>query len=45
MTSIFEATFADEEIRMLLMALWGLFFAIYMQVKTIAKEAETLEKT
>ena len=44
MTSIYEATFADEEIRMLLMAFWGLFFAIYFRVKAMAKETETLEK-
>jgi len=44
MTSIFEAAFADEEIRLLLMALWGMFMALATAVKGGSKRAETIEK-
>ncbi len=43
-TSIFEASFADEEIRLLLMALWGMFMALSAAVKRRTESAETIEK-
>jgi oligosaccharide repeat unit polymerase len=36
MTSVYEATFADEEIRLFLMALWGLYWGMKL---TLSKQA------
>jgi O-antigen ligase len=44
MTSVYEATFADEEIRLFLMAIWGLFFATEWLVKRATAGAENIEK-
>lgn len=41
LTSLYEATFADEEIRLLLMALWGLFFGAERLIKKQVEKAET----
>ncbi len=39
-TSFYEATFDDLEIRILLMVLWGLFYAVSQGVKMSAKTAD-----
>jgi len=39
-TSIYEATFADEEVRLLLMALWGILLGISQCVKTTEEKTE-----
>jgi O-antigen ligase len=44
LTSFYEATFADEEIRLLLMAIWGLFFGITRAVKEGNKRTENIER-
>jgi O-antigen ligase len=44
MTSTYEATFADEEVRLLLMALWGVFGGAMIAVKRGGLEAENIEK-
>ena len=44
MTSTYEATFADEEIRLFLMALWGVFWGALTAVKPGGLEAEKIEK-
>jgi len=44
LTSMYEATFADEEIRMMLMALWGLYIAWEQIVKRNGKTDENIEK-
>jgi O-antigen ligase len=43
-TSQYEATFADEEPRLFLMAIWGLFWACQTAIKANAKVAENIEK-
>ena len=43
-TSLYEATFADEEIRLLLMAIWGLFLAAEYLVKLRLPATENIEK-
>ncbi|MCX6829612.1 MAG: O-antigen ligase family protein [candidate division Zixibacteria bacterium] len=44
MSSTYEATFADEEIRLFLMALWGVFWGALTVVKPGGLEAEKIEK-
>lgn len=44
MTSIYEATFADQETRLLLMAIWGLFIGMERLVKREAILTENIEK-
>jgi len=44
LSSIYEATFADEEIRLLLMAVWGLFLAVERLVKLPQNLTENIEK-
>jgi O-antigen ligase len=44
MTSVYEATFADEETRLLLMAIWGLFIGMERLVKRETKLTENIEK-
>nr|MBN2278813.1 O-antigen ligase family protein [candidate division Zixibacteria bacterium] len=43
-TSFSESTFADEEVRLFLMAIWGIFFAAERVVKGSLKTAESIEK-
>jgi len=43
-TSLSESTFADEEVRLLLMAVWGLYFGAEWVVKRGVKMTETIEK-
>jgi len=42
-TSMFEATFADEEIRLFLMAIWGLFFGMERLIKKRLEKTENIE--
>jgi len=44
MASMFESGFADEEVRLFLMAIWGLFLASEKLIKGKAKKAEYIEK-
>jgi O-antigen ligase len=44
MTSIYEASFADEEIRLLLMATWGLFLGVERIVKKPVERVDNIEK-
>lgn len=43
-TSQYEASFADEEVRLFLMAIWGLFLAVESIVKPTPQKAENIEK-
>ncbi len=43
-TSLYEASFADEEVRLFLMAIWGLFLAAESIIKMSAQTAEEIEK-
>ncbi len=43
-TSIFEAAFADEETRLFLMAVWGLFLATEKLIKSGREKTEYIEK-
>lgn len=43
LTSLYEATFADEEIRLLLMAVWGIYFGLHRFVKRKMESAENIE--
>jgi O-antigen ligase len=44
LTSLFEASFADEETRLFLMAVWGLFLAAEKLIKGERKITEYIEK-
>jgi len=43
-TSQYDASFNDEEIRLFLMAIWGLFLAVESIVKLTLEKAENIEK-
>ncbi|PKK82273.1 MAG: hypothetical protein CVT49_14465 [candidate division Zixibacteria bacterium HGW-Zixibacteria-1] len=45
LTSMYEATFADEEIRLFLMALWGLTYGLAHLVKGAEEKAEKMGVT
>jgi O-antigen ligase len=44
-TSLYECSFADEETRLFLMSLWGLFWACRSTVKPSGQSVENIEKT
>ena len=44
-SSLYEATFADEEIRLFLMAVWGLAFGLEYLVNETGENAEKMGMT